>query len=295
MTRAREGELFVILLCLLESWFPILSLFAIPLVGALYAYAIIVAIATVVLLTLLIQRRQLTTLATPAAQRDLLLTSLFITLLFLFVFLGLQYTTAGNMAVILFLQLLFSYLYFNVFGAQRLTAQHSWGALLMGIGALVMLFPEEFALNRGDLLVLAGAAIAPVANLYQQRARRHVGSMTILAYRNLLALPVLGVIAWSFEPLPGSDALRQALPYLAAVALLVYVVSKILWVEALHRISITKMSAMVAVLPIFTLIFAYPVLGEVPTPRQLAGIIPILLGGWLITRPVGNGETGNPQ
>jgi drug/metabolite transporter (DMT)-like permease len=293
MTEEREGELFVILLCLLESWFPILSLFAIPLVGALHAYAIIVAIATVVLLALLVQRRQLAALATPAAQRDLLLTSLFITLLFLFVFLGLQYTTAGNMAVILFLQLLFSYLYFNVFGSQRLMAQHSWGALLMGIGAMVMLFPEDFSLNRGDLLVLAGAAIAPVANLYQQRARRHVGSMTILAYRNLVALPLLVLIAWSFEPLPNRNALLQALPYLAAVALLVYVVSKILWVEALHRISITKMSAMVAVLPIFTLIFAYPVLGEVPTIRQLAGIVPILIGGWLITRPVKSRETGS--
>ena len=293
MTREREGELFVLLLCLLESWFPILSLIAIPLVGALHAYAIVVAIATVVLLALLLQRRQLGSLATPAAQRDLLFTSLFITLLFLCVFLGLQYTTAGNMAVILFLQLLFAYLYFNLFGAQRLTPQHSWGALLMGIGALVMLFPETFSLNRGDLLILAAAAIAPIANRYQQQARRHVGSMTILAYRNLVALPVLGAIAWSFEPSPGSEALLRALPYLAAIALLVYVAAKILWVEALHRISITKMSAMVALLPLFTLIFAYLVLGEVPSPRQLTGIAPILAGGWLITRAGGEAEIRN--
>ncbi len=291
MTREREGELYVILLCLLESWFPILSLFAIPLVGALHAYTAIVAIATVVLLALLLRRRAMASLVLPEAQRDLLLTSFSITLLFLLVFLGLQYTTAGNMAVIIFLQLLFAYLYFNVFGKQKMTAGHSWGALLMGMGALVMLLPEHFDLNRGDLLILAAAAIAPVANRYQQRARRHVPSVTILTYRNLVALPFLALAAWAFEPLPVADAVREALPYLVAVALLIYVAAKLLWVEALHRISITKMSALTAVMPLFTLLFAYFVLEEIPTPRQLAGIVPILIGGYLITRPVA-GERG---
>ena len=290
MTREREGELYVILLCLLESWFPILSLFAIPLVGALHAYTAIVAIATVILLLLVLQRRLTATLFLPAAQRDLLLTSFYITLLFVLVFLGLQYTTAGNMAVIIFLQLLFAYLYFNVFGSQRLTPQHSWGALLMGIGALVMLVPEHFDLNRGDLLILAAAAIAPVANRYQQRARLYVPSVTILTYRNLVALPFLALAAWAFEPLPARGAVLEALPYLFAVALLVYVAAKLLWVEALHRISITKMSALAAVMPLFTLLFAYLVLKEVPTLRQLGGIVPILLGGYLITRPVAGGK-----
>ena len=285
MTREREGELFMLLLCILESCFPILSIIAIPLVGALYAYAIVIAVATVLLLLLLLRKGGLATLFTPAAQKDLLLTSFFITSLFLLVFLGLKYTTAGNMAVIIFLQLAFSYLYFNVFGSERLTPLHTIGAVIMSFGAILMLFPESFRLNAGDLMILAAAAIAPLANLYQKRARVHVGSMAILTYRNLVALPLLCLIAYSFEPLPGSDALIEALPYLLAIALLVYVAAKILWIEALHRISITKMSAMLALMPLFTLIFAYFVLDEVPTLRQMAGILPILLGGYLITRP----------
>ena len=285
MTREREGELFVLLLCVLESWFPILSIIAIALVGALHSYAIIIAIATIALLALLFREGNAASLFNPDAQKDLLLTSLFITLLFLLVFLGLQYTTAGNMAVIIFLQLAFSYLYFNLLGSERLMPLHTMGALLMGIGALLMLFPQNFRLNAGDLLILAAAAVAPVANLYQKRARAHVSSMTILTYRNLVALPVLCALAWWFEPLPRLQDFWQALPYLGAVALLVYVAAKILWVEALHRISITKMSAMLAMMPLFTMMFAYPVLGEVPTIRQIAGLVPILLGGYFITRP----------
>ncbi|MDX1295210.1 MAG: DMT family transporter [Sulfurimonadaceae bacterium] len=285
MKREREGELFVVILCLLESWFPILALFAIPVIGALYSYALVITVATAVLICILIWKKQLHLLLLPEAQKDLLLTSFFITLLFVLIFLGLQYTTAGNMAVIIFLQLLFSYLYFNVFGSEKMTLLHTWGALLMGIGAVVVLFPEELTLNRGDWLILPAAAVAPVANLYQKRARRYVSSMTILTYRNLAALPFVSLLAWSLEPQPGLQTLQGALPYIIAIALLVYVAAKILWVEALHRISITKVSALTAVLPIFTLFFAYIVLNEVPSIRQLAGILPILVGGYLITRP----------
>lgn len=285
MTREREGELFVVILSVIESWFPILSIFSIALVGALYSYALVIFFATITLLALLIARNETRLLFTKHAQRDLLLSSFFITLMFALVFLGLQYTTAGNMAVIIFLQLLFSYLYFNLIGPEKLTPPHSRGALLMGVGAVVMLYPENLTLNRGDLLVLVAAAIAPLANFYQKRARSHVSSMTLLAYRNIVGLPFLVLLAWWFEPLPGKEQFVEALPYIVTIALLVYVISKILWVEALHRISITKISAMVAFMPIFTLIFAYFALHEIPTLRQTAGILPILIGGWLITRP----------
>lgn len=66
---------------------------------------------------------------------------------------------------------------------------------------------------------------------------------------------------------------------------MVYVVSKLMWIEALHRISITKLSAMFALVPMMTLIFAYFFLDEVPQFRQVLGIVPILLGGYLLTRP----------
>ena len=90
------------------------------------------------------------------------------------------------------------------------------------------------------------------------------------------------------EGVPSAAALAAALPYVTAVALLVYVLAKVLWIEALHRIGITKLSAMIALMPLFTLLFAYPVLHEVPSARQLLGIIPILIGAFAITRPAGD-------
>jgi len=285
VTPQRQGELYAVVLSLLESWFPILALVAVQSIGPLNTYGFILIIATAVLLLLLYVREGFGGLADREALPDLLWTSFYITLLFTLVFIGLRYTTAGNMAVILTLQLFFSYLYFNLPGREKLDALHTFAAFLMGSGAVIILFPATFIFNPGDLLILIAAATAPLANLYQKRARQRVSALTILTFRNLAALPVLFGAALLFEGLPTFEALLKVLPAIAAVALLVYVLAKILWIEALHRIGITKLSAMIAFMPLFTLIFAYPTLGEIPTLRQMLGTLPILLGAYLITRP----------
>ena len=271
-------------LTLFESWFPIISLFAIGLIGSLYSYAFTVLLATLVFVAIMLGRNKLGELRKTEAYRDLLLTSFFITLLFGLVFTGLKYTTAGNTAVILFLQLVFSYLYFNLIGREKMSALHTTGAFIMGTGALIVLFPADFALNKGDLLILAAAAIAPVANLYQKRARVLVSSETVLAFRSVVSLPFLFGIAYFTEAPPTVGALREAAVYLLINGILIMGISKMLWVEALHRISITKMSAMLALMPLFTLFFAYLTLNEIPTLQQAIGIAPILIGGYLITK-----------
>ncbi|MBD3800443.1 MAG: DMT family transporter [Campylobacterales bacterium] len=285
MTPQRQGELYAVVLSLLESWFPILALVAVHSIGPLNTYGFILIIATAVLLLLLYVREGFGGLADREALPDLLWTSFYITLLFTLVFIGLRYTTAGNMAVILTLQLFFSYLYFNLPGREKLDALHTFAAFLMGSGAVIILLPTTFTFNQGDLLILLAAATAPLANLYQKRARQRVSALAILTFRNLAALPVLFGAALFFEGLPTFEALLEVLPAVTAIALLVYVLAKILWIEALHRIGITKLSAMIAFMPLFTLIFAYPTLGEIPTLRQMLGTLPILLGAYLITRP----------
>ncbi len=285
MQEERKGEIYMLLLSLLESWFPIFSLFSIALIGAMFSFAFSVSIATIIFLSLVIYQKKLSELFRKDARKDLLLTTFFINLLFVLAFTGLQYTTAGNMAVIIFMQLFFAYLYFNVFGDHKLSMTHTIGAVIMAVGAFLMLIPDDLSLNKGDLIIFIAAALAPFANLYQKRARTYVSSETILAFRNIVALPVLFGIAFMTEPFPSQENLINALPYILAIGFLVLGLSKVLYIEALHRISITKVSAMLALIPLFTLIFAYFTLHEVPNLRQILGIIPILLGGYLITKP----------
>jgi drug/metabolite transporter (DMT)-like permease len=290
MTKEREGEILMVGLSILESWFPIFSIVAISYIGALHTYTYSLLIALVFFIMIMFKRDRFKELKNKAAYKDLLLTSFWITSLFALVFIGMRYTTAGNMAVIIFLQLLFSYLYFNLFGKEKMHTLHLWGAFIMGVGALIILIPDELTFNKGDLLILVAAAIAPVANLYQKRAREFCSSETILGFRTLTGLPFIALMAWAFEPAVGYEAFVSALPSLLFIGILIYVVSKIMWIEALHRTSITKLSAMLGLVPMMTLIFAYFYLDEVPELRQILGIIPILAGGYLLTKPLKKGE-----
>lgn len=280
----RKGELFALLLSVLEGLFPILSLITVSALGGVTAYLYTIIIATLIFLLLLFYKNKAKELLRFDAYKDLLLTSLYITLLFGALFISLNYTSPANVAVIMILQLFFSYLYFHIIGSQKMKALHTFGAMLMGGGAIIILFPEDFALNKGDLLVLFASAIAPIANLYQKRAREKVSSITIMSFRNLVAIPFLILIAFTFEsPSNPLESLHVSIT-LILNALLVFVMAKILWVEALHHISITKLSALVTLIPIFTIGFSFVLLGDVPSLRQVLGMAPILIGAILITR-----------
>ena len=286
MTKEREGEVLMIGLTVLESWFPILSIVAMSYVGALHTYMYSLVVAFFFYMAIMYKRDRFKELKNRAAYKDLLLTTFWITFIFTFIFIGMRYTTAGNMAVIVFLQVLFSYLYFNVFGKEKMETIHLIGAFIMGVGALVILFPEDFAFNKGDWLILISAAAAPIVNLYQKRAREYCSAETILGFRTVVGFPFVALLAYFLEPAVSYDNFVLALPYIFLIGSAIYVVSKIMWIEALNRMSITKLSAMLALLPVFTLIFAYLYLGEVPEFRQMLGIIPVLVGGYLITKPV---------
>ncbi|PHR53931.1 MAG: EamA family transporter [Arcobacter sp.] len=286
MTKEREGELFMLGVSVFESWFPILSIISLSAIGALHTYALALLTSLVFFFFIIVKKKLFKELKNKEAYQPLILTSFWITVLFILIFLGMRYTTAGNVSVIIFLQLFFSYVYFHILGKEKIDFLHALGAFIMGIGAIIVLFPDTLEFNKGDWLILIAAAIAPIANLYSQRARRFCSSELILGFRTLFALPIISFLAWYFEPELSINKLKIALPYILIIGLFIFGLSKIFWMEALHRISITKVSAMVALVPVLTLCFAYLYLGEVPEFRQMIGVFPILIGGYLLTKPL---------
>ena len=280
----RSGELFMLAFAFSEGWFPIFTIIALQYITPVYVYSFTLIFAAMSFMAIVVLRKKTREFLRWKAYKDLLLSSLFISIMFACIYIGLSYTTAGNMAVLIFLQVFFSFLYFNLLGSEKFAGIHLLGAILMATGAVIILLPDEFIFNVGDLLILVAAAIAPIANLYQKRARNQVSSETILAFRSIIALPVLLLLAILIEPIPKWHEIISALPYIAVSGLLLMGLSKMFWVEAIHRIAITKASAMAALIPVFTLLFAYLTLNEVPENSQIAGVLPVLLGGYLITR-----------
>lgn len=250
----------------------------------IFAYGFSIMVANVVFVSMIVYQQSYSEFLVKEAWRDLLWLTFYITTLFILMMVGLKYTTAGNLAVIISMQLFFSYLYFNVFGSEKMTFVHSLGALLMGIGAIVILFPEDFSLNKGDLLIFIAAMIAPLVSKHQQKARQYVSSKTILAFRNIVALPFVFGLAFYMEAIPSIDDIAQVWMYIFLNGLLIFVFSKVLFVEALNLISVTKLFALLSFIPLFTVLFAYFMLDEKITLIQFFGIVPIVIGSYLITK-----------
>jgi drug/metabolite transporter (DMT)-like permease len=60
--------------------------------------------------------------------------------------------------------------------------------------------------------------------------------------------------------------------------------SKILWIEAIHRLPITQTISVASIQPLFTMFFAYILLHQAPEWVQLLSLPPIAGGMYLLTK-----------
>jgi drug/metabolite transporter (DMT)-like permease len=287
LNRQVQGEIYILSASFIEAWFPIATFYLAHSIGGIHALFYSLVIAGTVLGVYAFWTGRYKQFSDISAYPALLKTSFLMATLFMLIFVGAQYTTASHVALIIFLQLLFAYLYFQRSAEEYLNRQHLLGAILMGLGAIIILFPvgEVWKINLGDILVLLAAMIAPLGNYYQKQARKKVHSTNILLSRSLIGIPLVYGMATIFEVTPSWQMIQSQWPWLLFLGLMIFVMSKILWMESLHRLSITKVSAIYAVSPLITLGLAYWLLNEVPSFWQLLAVLPIILGGYLITRP----------
>ncbi len=220
------------------------------------------------------------------AWKDMVLTSFFIGVLFYgFMFTGLRYTTAGNGAILSLMEVFFSFLILGLFlKHEQLSPRHVLGGTLMVLGALCVLLPNASVFQRGDLFIIAATACAPLGNKYAQLARKRVSSETIMFFRSVLSGLFLLFLATFLEPIPSSTTIVSSFGFLFVNGVILLGLSKILWIEGIHRIPITKAISLESVMPFMTLIVAYVVLHEPVTPFQILGLLPIIAGISLLTK-----------
>jgi drug/metabolite transporter (DMT)-like permease len=198
-------------------------------------------------------------------------------------YLALNFTTAGNASILSLFEVFTSFLFFNVFRKESLSFEHALGALLMVVGAVIVLAPNFSELNPGDFLILAAVCATPVGNFLQQKARRIASGESVMFLRYAMTAPFAFALAYWFGALDSASYPLSALFYLALNGILILGVAKLFWIEAIHRISVTKSVALESVTPFFTLIFAWFILRDAPTVWQLSSLVPLVLGVFLLT------------
>lgn len=284
VSEERTGEGFIYLSGILWAFFPVITVLSYRSIPGAVSLLWSDIFATVFFAALIMYRGRWKELHNTLLWKYGFLAALFIGVLYYsLVFIGLEFTSPGNVAIIALCEVFTSYLVFNVFRKELISAEHVLGAILMVAGAGIVLVRDFSGINIGDVFVLAAVCFAPLGNVFQQKARAFASSESIMFVRSLLSIPALAVLAYFLGVHTSSDDFRASLPFLLINGILLLGLSKIFWVEAIHRISVTKGVALSSVTPFLTLMIAWLVLRQTPNMWQVASLIPLIIGVLLLT------------
>lgn len=284
LSEERKGELYLAAEIFLWGFFPVVVVLSYASVPAFLSLAWSTIFATIFFVGLIAYKGRWHEFKNALLWKYAAVSTFFIGILYygLF-FLGLTFTTPGNAALIGQFEVLTAFLLFNVWRKEQFGFEYRVGTALMIAGVFIVLAPNFSGVNLGDFLILAATFCAPVGNLYQQRARRIASSETILFLRSAISFCFFFSFAYVLQEQASISNLVSAAPYLAVSGILMLGLSKIMWLEAIHRISVTKAISLASAAPFLTLIFSLILLGQAPTLMQLLSLVPLVLGTLLLT------------
>lgn len=165
-------------------------------------------------------------------------------------------------------------------------AGRQWLGLVLGlVGAAVMVWTGPLwppALS-GDALVVVGGALAwAVGTVAASRGVRGRADPVALAGWQMTAggavLAAVGLLAED----GGAGLGPRELLLVAGLAALGSAAPLVLFYQALERGDAGEVSAWFFLVPVVGVLSAWPLLGETPGPRLLAGMVAISLGLWLV-------------
>jgi len=279
------GFLYLSAEIFLWSWFPLLGMATVSKLGPLSVAAWTSFFSAIFFLCVTISKRSWPASVSVSTYRAMFFSILLIGVgFYALTFLAVGMTQPGDVALLLMLEIPFSVILLNRHDGERLPKRQSLGALLMCSGAMIVLFPKEFQILPGDLLILLATALAPIGNVFQKRARKEVSAEFMLCVRSAVSTLILAALSLSLKEnfsWPSAN-LEWALILINGIFLLG--LSKIFWVEAIHRMPISKAMACSAVTPFLTIMWIYFCFNQTPTFQQTLGSVPLAIGMILIVR-----------
>jgi len=284
LSEQRKGELYIFSASTLGGFLPIGIVLTYAQVSGFVSLAWSTLFAAIFFAFLITYQGRWSELRNPLLWKHSVFITLFIGILFYgFYFSGLEYSTPGNVSIIILFQIFTSFVFFNIYRRESIPLSHILGAALMILGALVILGRDFRGVNVGDILILCATFFAPIGNYFQQEARKIASSESIMFLRSALSAAAFFVFLYLFGLGGVLGDVWAALPFLLLNGILLLGFEKMLWIEGIHRISVTKASALTCIVPLVTLLFAWPILGQLPNMWQLASLVPFILGVLLLT------------
>jgi len=272
----------------LEGLFPILVSIASHSFPPIFFTAISSLLASFVFFFLLVILRQLDLRSIqPRTWLHIFGVGMFIVVAYVLIFLGGQATSSINIALLLKMEMLFTFVFSTFFLRERLHSMQVVGGGAVFLGALAILFNGTLEINGGDLLIVAATALFPLGNTCAKRALKVIRAEMLLFLRYLIGGTILLILSVSLEDLSLGVSLFSGneLLFLLTYVGLILVGSKLFWYAGLKQLSLGKSVYIVSASTAFSLLFAFAVLREIPSWYQWMGFALTLGGIWLLISP----------
>ena len=220
---------------------------------------------------------------------------------------GIQFTTPSKAAFITGFSVVLVPVLLALFGGLRIKKNIWAGALaaLAGLYYLAVPAPDQFAhLNRGDLLVLAGAVMFAlhIISVGAYSGRHPAGALSlvqvaVMAALALIAVPLFAVAGWQR---PRVDWTPQLIAAVLATAILATAVAFSVQVWAQQHASSSHTAILFSLEPVFAAATSFVFFHERLGSRALAGAALILAGILLVelrqpAQPVAPESLGEPE
>jgi len=285
MNKQKKGLIIILSESILWSLFPIFAISSYSQIPPLLSAACTTLFAAVLFALILTFQKRWNQFRNITVWKEIFLSTIIIGIgFYLLVFIGMSKTTAGNSSIIFILEIVFSFLFLKIFKKENSSFINFLGAIFMIIGAIIILFPGKIEFNIGDIILLIAVMIPPLGNYYQQQARKQISSIHILFIRSIASSLFFFFIVFITHDNISITAIKNSILLLLLNGILIMGFSKILWIEAIHRIPISKAVSFSTITPLITLIVSHFYLHEIPTIWQISAFIPIMYGGILVMR-----------
>ncbi len=211
-------------------------------------------------------------------------------LAFTCLFIGLQFTSANNAAIILRSELVFALIFGYFFLNETISSRQMAWMTLMVFGVLLVVVTNQLtALGIGDILLLITPIAWAAGHTFAKPVLQRVSTWTAVTYRNLvggalLLLLAVGVI-WTGAPILYTSNLSIVFAVIVVEAIVILLAHS-LWYEGISRINLGKATALIAPAPLVTFALYAVVFRIPPTPWQLIGAVIVIAATILLAREV---------
>lgn len=218
--------------------------------------------------------------------------AVFFALEFLFLYLGLKYTTASHAVVLInaapFVVAIGSH---YVLDGDRLTTFKLLGLIAAFAGVCVTMSEALFATATqsslaGDLLCLAGAVFWAVTTIMvRATALKSIAPEKTLLYQLALSAPILLAASWLTGEGGIASTASDVILAFAYTVVIVAFISYSIWFWLVRTYPATKVAAFTFLSPCFGVLLSHLIIGESLSWTLGAGLLLVAFGIWLVNRP----------